>query len=1086
MKKRLLALFLAVTLLASFLAVGAQALVAADFNDVPEDSWYYEDVDFVARHDLMVGYPDGSFQPSEYLTREELMMILARMDNTNRAEKDMYDLSKVEEAPFVDVAADRWSAPAVQWAKEKGITVGNNDDSTTFNPTGLLTREELATFVDRFVKYYLASHTHLKLSPKYVVSEEFADLETADDWAQASITACRLNGLIYGFEDGLFHPFYLSTRAQIAAIIHRLCLELQIIVEPTPSTPGTPGTPPTTYHTFTLTYHYVDEAGAKLQDDKVVKNTVETSVKSVTFTVLPEAPTREGYTFKEWNTKADGSGTAYAPGAKLTTSALSNDLYTIWTKNETPPPPPEDAKYTLTYNYNVPGTADDVTDAQTSRDFTVKAPAADKIPAGYSFLYWTTEQDGSGDKYYEDDTFTAPEGEAGKTTNSTLYAQWLADEDYIGNAVKATMDYLNGSIVARTAGDGELARENINVDVFELSFNGEIDPADTRNQSMSAEVDLTEELLPGLIRFTAQTVVTILESTSGIKGEAKTQANAIISEIVAEVEALTGIDLPDYTIADLKNDLEQVINETRSAASSAVNGTRSDLAAIWKLDGKYIASACKIEVFAPNGSQIGSAVTATVKPDGNEITFPGGLSKAGATIGRNLVKALAQNLKTYTGDYVNVVDLAATIQFTFTDSAELTASEQKYPHVYPVDLELTLDGADLVSYRYADGGYLLFTVTEAAQEAYAEEIENVVQAALSNQKIMRTLNTELQKCVDQVLAYNAFVQCQKLFEQFGRSVNVADQIAQWAVDNHFADIIPATNGEVSDFINSPLFKRFWGGEIDEQVIDGFTFTDLYYDNSAILLVLNELGDVVAEKTEEGLVDTLDSIPPSMRDAMYKSFMAALTVQAYYETDLDKYGVDVDLLNNPNYKPLLDYILAKAADKCHAKVEDGELQTTAEVIEAACKNVENLIEEKMPGKEYLGKLTGLKELKSFQNVSLGELAKLLNNGKVREQAGDAAKGLIKPLQKLIKRIPNGASLSIVLGDGSKLTFSKAALADISAATNTNELLNAVAAFLTSSTAVKNLTLGDFEIGSEKLVEITMNGETHSFHFGIHFE
>ena len=59
MKKRLLALFLAVTLLASFLAVGAQALVAADFNDVPEDSWYYEDVDFVARHDLMVGYPDG-------------------------------------------------------------------------------------------------------------------------------------------------------------------------------------------------------------------------------------------------------------------------------------------------------------------------------------------------------------------------------------------------------------------------------------------------------------------------------------------------------------------------------------------------------------------------------------------------------------------------------------------------------------------------------------------------------------------------------------------------------------------------------------------------------------------------------------------------------------------------------------------------------------------------------------------------------------------------------------------------------------------------------------------------------------------
>ena len=1082
MKKRLLALFLAVSLLASFLAVGAQALVAADFSDVPEDSWYYEDVDFVAKNDLMKGYPDGTFKPSKYLTREELMMILARMDNTNRDEADKYDLSKADSAPFADVAADRWSAPAIQWAKEKGITVGNNDDSSTFNPTGELTRQELATFVDRFVEYYLKSHPNVKLAPKYVVEEEFPDLETAAAWAQEHITDCRVDGLIYGFEDGLFHPYRVSTRAQIAAIIHRLCFELQIIPEPTPGEVKY-------YHTFTLTYHFVDEAGAELQAAQTVKNTVETSVKSVTFTVLDTTPLREGYTFKEWNTKADGTGTAYAPGAKLTTSTLANDLYSIWTRNVVPPAPV--AKYTLTYNYNVAGTADETTDEQTSREFTVKAPTADKIPAGYSFLYWTTEQAGGGDKYYEGDTFTAPEGEPDTVTNSTLYAQWLADEDYIGNAVKATMAYLNGTIVANTEDDGELARERINVDVDELFFNGEIDPDDTRDQSMSASVDLDEDLLPGLIRFTAQTVVAILESTDGIKAEARDQANAIINEIAAEVEALTGIDLPEYTISAIKDDVTKVIEDTRKAAGTYVSGIRQDLGSIWKLDGKYIASECAIEVFDPDGNQVGTAVVAKAKSDGKEMTFDGGLAKAGATIGRYLVKALAKNLKTYTDEYVYEVELAATLKFTFTDSEALTAAEQHYPHVYPVELALTLDGGDLICYRYEDGGYLVFNVTEDAQEAYAEEIENVVDGALSNQRIMRTVNTELQKAVKQVMEYKAFVQVQKLFDNFGSSVNVAEKIAQWSVDNNFDDIIPKQNGEISKFKDSPLFKRFWGGEIEEQTVKGFTFTDLYYKNDAILEVLDELGAVAAQKTEETMVAYLNAnfgTEGEFRENMYKSIMGFLTVQAYYDiknANEGWFGLDVDLLNNDNYRPLMEYVLAVAADICHAKVGQGTPQLTAERVRAACKNVEDLIEEKMPGKEYLGKLTGLKDIKSFQKVSLGELAKLLNNGKLREQIGDAANGLLNPLQKLIKRMPSDASVSIVLDGGSKITFSKAALSAIRSASNTSELLDAVVAFMTSSPAVKALTLGDFEIGQEKLIEITKGGETHTFHLGVHF-
>ena len=52
-------------------------------------------------------------------------------------------------------------------------------------------------------------------------------------------------------------------------------------------------------------------------------------------------PTRTGYTFKEWNTKSDGSGTGYSAGASYTANS-SVTLYAIWTANN----------YNITYNYN--------------------------------------------------------------------------------------------------------------------------------------------------------------------------------------------------------------------------------------------------------------------------------------------------------------------------------------------------------------------------------------------------------------------------------------------------------------------------------------------------------------------------------------------------------------------------------------------------------------------------------------------------------------------------------------------------------------------------------------------------------------
>ena len=80
----------------------------------------------------------------------------------------------------------------------------------------------------------------------------------------------------------------------------------------------TPGT--------TLTYHANGGSGADVTVTCTNNETVTVKAKD-TFS-------RSGYTFKNWNTQADGKGTSFAPGAQVIVDNIgSNDLYAIWDKN---------------------------------------------------------------------------------------------------------------------------------------------------------------------------------------------------------------------------------------------------------------------------------------------------------------------------------------------------------------------------------------------------------------------------------------------------------------------------------------------------------------------------------------------------------------------------------------------------------------------------------------------------------------------------------------------------------------------------------------------------------------------------------
>lgn len=91
-------------------------------------------------------------------------------------------------------------------------------------------------------------------------------------------------------------------------------------------------------HTFTLNYDANGGSGAPAKQEQKKTGT------EYEFTISSSTPTKSGMVFNGWNTKADGSGTKYSKGGKITVKASGNNLtasttlYAQWKTAPTPTP----------------------------------------------------------------------------------------------------------------------------------------------------------------------------------------------------------------------------------------------------------------------------------------------------------------------------------------------------------------------------------------------------------------------------------------------------------------------------------------------------------------------------------------------------------------------------------------------------------------------------------------------------------------------------------------------------------------------------------------------------------------------------
>lgn len=115
----------------------------AKFTDIPSfTGWAYEGILYAIDNGIMQGTTSTTFSPNQAMTRSMLVTTLYRMAGSP-------DVTYTN--LFSDVSASSGYAKAVIWASQNGIVMGMGDG--TFNPHGLVTREQIATFLYRYANF---------------------------------------------------------------------------------------------------------------------------------------------------------------------------------------------------------------------------------------------------------------------------------------------------------------------------------------------------------------------------------------------------------------------------------------------------------------------------------------------------------------------------------------------------------------------------------------------------------------------------------------------------------------------------------------------------------------------------------------------------------------------------------------------------------------------------------------------------------------------------------------------------------------------------------------------------------------------
>jgi len=189
------------------------------FSDLPINHWAYSAVESMQEKGKLSGFLDGTFRPDDYITREQFASVLVKTLNLMNDEVvSDKDSALMYEQTFEDVEVGRWSKLYIDY-------VSNYLDGTMIDGKNYFMPSEYAIREDVIVATVKAMGLD-KETPDYSILNKFTDNNLISPDNRKYIAIALKNGIVSGNSNGTLNPKGVLTRAQIAAIMNNIDVEV--------------------------------------------------------------------------------------------------------------------------------------------------------------------------------------------------------------------------------------------------------------------------------------------------------------------------------------------------------------------------------------------------------------------------------------------------------------------------------------------------------------------------------------------------------------------------------------------------------------------------------------------------------------------------------------------------------------------------------------------------------------------------------------------------------------------------------------------------------------------------------------------
>ena len=179
------------------------------FSDVKPGFWAWRQIEATAEQSVVGGYTDGTYRPSDSVTRAQMAVFIARA----LAGGDGNVTAPAGATVFTDVPDTYWAYKYIEYCNAAGVVQGYTAD--TYEPEIAVDRGQMAVFIARAL-----TGGDANVTAPAVGTQSFPDVASSF-WAYKYIEYIKTQAVTGGYTDGDYHPEYTCTRDQMAVFIAR-------------------------------------------------------------------------------------------------------------------------------------------------------------------------------------------------------------------------------------------------------------------------------------------------------------------------------------------------------------------------------------------------------------------------------------------------------------------------------------------------------------------------------------------------------------------------------------------------------------------------------------------------------------------------------------------------------------------------------------------------------------------------------------------------------------------------------------------------------------------------------------------------